>query len=271
MFILEQSGEDNATQPFDLRDRGLLLADGIFDTSLIVRGRMVLGESHINRLVRDAAALDISIDAQEINTRLDMALTEDHNGILRITVTRGPAERGIAGDQRVLPTLLFSLSPLNSKVQFTPLALQTSPIRRNASSPTSRHKTLSYTDNTLAFRAARAAGFDDALFLNTSNDVCCTSIGNLFVKSGDAWLTPPISDGVLPGVMREWVMRQGKELSLDIIERSITQGDLENAEAAFMTNSVRLAAPISRIDTHDLAPSLPTGLKEAMQTLARTI
>lgn len=267
MFFIEQSSEQSAVHPFDLRDQGLLLADGVFDTSLIAHGSMILRVLHLDRLINDATALNIAIDHQRIDALLAKFLTKDHSGVLRITVTSGPAERGMVNAKRTFPTVLMNLSPLNRKDQFEPISLQTSLIRRNSTSLTSRHKTLAYTDNVAAFRTAQAEGYDDALFFNTCGNVCCTTIGNLFLKIDDTWVTPPVSDGVLPGVMRQWLLGSGSELGIKIAEESITADDLQFVESAFMVNSVRLAAPIRKINAHELEPRLPKRLKAALQAL----
>ncbi len=267
MFFIEQSSEQGAVRPFDLRDRGLLLADGVFDTSLIAHGTMILRALHLDRLINDAIALNIAIDHQRINALLAKFLTKDHSGVLRITVTSGPAERGIVSAKRAFPTVLMNLSPLNRKDQFEPISLQTSNIRRNSTSITSRHKTLAYTDNVVAFRAAQTEGYDDALFLNTYGNICCTTTGNLFLKIDDTWVTPPVSDGVLPGVMRQWLLGFGSDLDIKIAEESITANDLQSVESAFMVNSVRLAAPIRKINARELEPRLPERLKAALREI----
>ena len=267
MFFIEQLSEQSAVRPFDLRDRGLLLADGVFDTSLIVHGTMILRTLHLERLISDAIALNIAIDHQRINALLSNILTQNHSGVLRITVTSGPAERGILNATRAFPTVLMNLSPLDRKDQFESISLQTSHIRRNSTSLTSRHKTLAYTDNVAASKAAQAEGYDDALFLNTCGNICCTTIGNLFLKIDDTWVTPPVSDGVLPGVMRQWLLGSGSDLEIKIAEESITTDDLQSVESAFMVNSVRLAAPIRKINARELEPRLPERLKAALREL----
>ena len=269
MFLVEQSGRQETIYPFDLRDRGLLLAHGVFDTSLVVCGAVILRAAHVNRLMGDAAALGIAIDHKKIHDLLDNNLTEDHSGVLRITVTSGPAERWSLNTQMIPPTVLLSLSRLNKSDQFKSISLQTSLIRRNSTSPTSRHKTLAYTDNLAALRAARADGYDDALFLNTLGKVCCTTIGNLFLRFGNTWTTPPISDGVLPGVMRQWIMQIAQEIGLRVVERTIAEDELQFVEAAFMMNSARLAAPISIINERELPSKLPEVLKFAAMELTR--
>jgi len=269
MLIIEQSGQESTCHAFDLRDRGLLLADGVFDTSLIVNGTMILRESHLERLVHDAAALDITIDHQRINDLLDKTLISTHNGAMRITVTSGPSEKWDWTSQAVDPTIILSLSPLSTNHQFQPIWLQTSRIRRNSTSPTSRHKTLAYTDHITALKIARTAGYHDALFLNHRENVCCATTGNLFFKFDDLWVTPPISDGVLPGVMRQWIIQNAPSIGLKVVERQIVENELLFAESAFMTNSVRLALPVQKLDQRELNSTLPEGLKYAVKVLTR--
>lgn len=267
MFYLEQTGSTHAEYRFDLRDRGLLLADGVFDTSLVTGGVMILRAVHVERLVRAASSLQISLDPQKVHALLDTALSEESNGVLRISVTSGPAERGLLPGHSLTPTILMSLSPLDASLQFQPITLQTSPIRRNQTSLTSRLKTLAYVDHIAAMRHARANGYDDALFLNSQGNLCCSTVGNLFLKIGDIWVTPPVEDGVVPGVMRQWLLNCASELGLKTMERSISEEELQQAESAFMMNSVRLAAPIRKMNTHILDPKFPKGLQSAIRAL----
>jgi len=270
IFFLEQSGEQTSIRPFDLRDQGLLLADGVFDTSMIVDNDMILREAHIHRLVNDAAALGIIISHRKINDLVDQVLCEAHHGVLRITITSGPANRWNENSQKTAPTVFIHFSPLNLRDRFNPISLQISTIRRSHTSITSRHKTLSYTDNIVAQRAARAEGYDDAIFLNTSGNTCCVTTANLFLKFRDHWATPPISDGVLPGIMRQWILQTAPSLGLEIRERSISESVLPYTHSAFTTNSVRLVTPVSNINGQELPSELPSGLKDAVTKLIKS-
>jgi len=268
MLFLEQSGSQDSTHPFDLRDQGLLLGHGVFDTSMITRGHMILRTAHINRLVADAATLGITISHQKINDLIDTFLKEDHDGILRISITSGPARRWNLDSTDIPPTIVVNFSPpINDPLR--PLSLHVSSIRRNNTSITSRHKTLAYIDNIVALKAARVDGYDDAIFLNSSNNVCCVTTANLFLKFGDCWVTPPIADGVLPGVMRHWIMHTGPTIGLQITEQSINEQELQNVDSAFITNSVRLARPVSEINDRKLHTELPPEIKNALTKLIK--
>ena len=80
----------------------------------------------------------------------------------------------------------------------------------------SRCKTFSYGQSIQVRREAEQRGAEDGLMLSTKGTLCCGSSANLVVQRHGEWLTPPISDGCLPGVMRGEALKQGllKEQSL---------------------------------------------------------
>ena len=80
--------------PFDPSDRGLLLADGAFDTALVLDHRMIWREHHVARLVAACATLGFALDPARVERAIAAMLGRVEHGSLRLTVTRGPAARG---------------------------------------------------------------------------------------------------------------------------------------------------------------------------------
>lgn len=94
-----------------------------------------------------------------------------------------------------------------------------------------RHKTTQ--------RAAYAAfppppGCFDTLLHNAQDELTEFTIGNVAVKLGGQWFTPPLSAGLLPGVMRASLLAEGR-----LTERRLTLDDLPRAEGLALLNSVR--------------------------------
>src|SRR6185369_16349941 len=114
--------------------------------------------------------------------------------------------------------------------------------------PASRLKTLSYIDCILAAREAARAGVDDALVLNTAGRIACSTIANVFVITGTSLLTPPISEGALPGIIRGRVLALAKAAELAADERPMSIAELMSADAVFLTNSIRLVRPVAAIE-----------------------
>lgn len=253
---------EQATQPFDLTDRGLLLGDGVFDTALVLGGKIFRGDAHLDRLLTAARELGIDADKGAICRAAEALSASGRDGILRTTVTRGPGPRGLRPHSPQRPTLLASFASLPANVFHSPLTLGIAAIRRNESSPTSRLKTLSYLDAVLATGAAAAAGFDEALFLNCAGRVACAAAGNIFALRGHEVVTPPVADGVLPGIIRAFILEEcgGLERSLDI-------ADLLAADAVFVTSSVKLIAPVTRIGDRAFESNTNEVVKQLQQRL----
>ena len=253
MLWLDGYRLEGTVAPFDLRDRGLLLGDGVFDTALALNGRVVLGGRHMDRLAGSCAALGIPFDPAAAGATLSEAAEEIGTGAVRITVTRGPGPRGLAPPPDPEPRLLVSAQAGPPAALWRPVGAVLSTIRRNETSPTSRHKCLGYLDAVLALRTAAGEGADEALFLNTSGNLACCATGNLFVIAGETLKTPPLTDGVLAGVLRAEILDLAPIAGLTPVEVSLTPSELASADAVFMTNSLRLIAPIVTLDAAPLA------------------
>ena len=207
-----------------LQDRGLLLADGLFETVLVHAGRPILLEAHLQRWRTSADLLAMAPPpaAERLKPLIREAVRRAGltHGALRLNWSRGNGSgRGID-----LPTstadqgtdaisdqghrFWLQLSP------FTPtFGSQTAHIsrheRRNGSSRLSHCKTFAYGQAIQARREAHEAGADEALLLSTAGDLCCGAVANLLVRGNGRWLTPPLSSGCLPGVMRGRALRLG--------------------------------------------------------------
>lgn len=255
---------------FDLTDRGLLLGDGVFDTSLVIDGAPVWRAAHLRRLCDACVAIGLAVTEGGLAQRIDGAMTLAAAGLaagsLRVTVTRGPGPRGVAPPEQAAPTVIASRAAMAALPAFQPLSLWLSPVRRNETSVTSRIKTLAYLDNVLETAQARAAGCDEPLFLNTRGDVACSGVGNIFALSGGRLLTPPVSAGALPGIARAAVLRLAPAAGLSAGEQTLELADLRGADAVFVSNSLRLLAPVTRMGDARLrqAPEVFARLRAAL-------
>lgn len=252
---------------FDLTDRGLLLADGVFDTARVVGGRIIQKQAHLLRLTGDAAALGIGVNLTELEALAQAAIPKQTNGALRLTVTRGPGGRGLSGETTGAPTTIARFSPMELAFPMPPVTLRISNIRRNPTSPSARHKTLSYTDNIMALREAMAMGYDEALLLSPEGRVACASAANVFALFGNLLVTPPLSEGVLPGVVRGWLLAAAREAGLETAQESLTPGRLAEADSIFLTNSLRIFQPVREFSGQTFETELPAALIGLGQTL----
>jgi branched-subunit amino acid aminotransferase/4-amino-4-deoxychorismate lyase len=105
--------------------------------------------------------------------------------------------------------------------------------RRNGASRLSRCKTFAYGPQIQARREARLAGVEEALLLGSDGNLSCGAAANLLVCMEGAWLTPPLSSGCLPGVMRARALAQGW-----LRERALPPREWERWEGALLINSL---------------------------------
>ncbi len=83
-------------------------------------------------------------------------------------------------------------------------------------------------------RAELPEGIDEVIVLNERGEVCEGTITNVFVDRGEGLLTPPVTSGLLPGILREELLREGQAR-----EEIVMVEDLANADTLFVGNSLR--------------------------------
>jgi len=105
------------------------------------------------------------------------------------------------------------------------------------------HKTLNFGENILELRKAKESGFDDCLFLNEKGHITESAVANLFIIYKDKILTPPVSDGLLPGIIRQKVIE-----NFTVYEEHITKEQLKSSQGGFLTNSLLGVAAISYVE-----------------------
>ena len=236
-----------------LQDRGLRLADGLFETVLVWAGQPQLLADHLQRWQAGAALLGMATPPARswleplIAEAIERAELPGGHGALRLNWSRGMAGgRGIdlATETDEPADHRFWLQLSACQPAFSP---QTAWIsrqeRRNADSLLSRCKTFAYGQAIQARREARAAGADEALLLSSEGGLCCGAVANLLVRSDGRWLTPPLRSGCLPGVMR------GRALTLGLaVEADLAEPEPEPSDRRWLLLNSLGCRPLSAID-----------------------
>jgi branched-chain amino acid aminotransferase len=245
-------------------DRGLLLADGLFETLRVYDGRPFRLDQHLHRLAAGAALLDIPIPpANPLATAIAETLSanDHHDASVRVTLTRGPGPRGLLPPGEVSPTLLITSHPM-ADTNPQPLSACFVAARRNEHSPLSQLKTLAYLDNVLALRDAVEAGYDEALLMNTAGRLASGSRSNLFLVIEGVLMTPPASEGVLPGIARSTLLELAAQTGIASREAPLDPSDLNRASEVFVSNSLLELRHLTCVDDREFQPG-PVGIELA--------
>lgn len=250
-----------------LSDRGLQLADGVFETVLIRGGEPQLLQAHHARWRDGATTLGMApppslevlgpllreaiqrggLDGHSA-TASSRSTTERH-GALRLNWSRdGVTGRGIqvpAGEPD--PALhRFWLTLSAHQPSFAAVRTWISRHeRRNATSRLSHCKTFAYGQAIQARREAIEHGADEGLLLSTTGELCCGSTANLLVQRQGQWLTPPLSSGCLPGVMRAQLLKHG------LAQEASIHAQPEPGDCWLLINSLDCRV-VSAVDRHAL-------------------
>jgi para-aminobenzoate synthetase/4-amino-4-deoxychorismate lyase len=203
----------------------------LFETMRATRaGGVAHRERHRARLGASASALGFAFDEAAFDACLRRALAaippETPPGAPwrlrvslrfdgRLSATQGPLAP--LGDGESLRVLL-SREPL--------------PAER----PLARHKTSARDAYDAGIRAAEAEGAFDMLFFDAAGRLLEGGRSNVFVRFGGRWFTPPLADGVLPGVMRGVLL---DDPAWAACERSLTREDVLRADALVVCNALR--------------------------------
>jgi para-aminobenzoate synthetase/4-amino-4-deoxychorismate lyase len=203
---------------------GLAQPFSLFETMHAERGagcRHV--ERHLQRLLASAAYFGFAQTEKEIRAALDAACAALADGPHRMRLALHPDARIEVTHAQLVPlaaTVRLLLSERAPEVD--PLFL--------------RHKTTMRSDYDAGWRAAEAQGAFDTLFCNARGELTEGGRSNLFVKLGGRWITPPLSCGVLPGIMRAVLL---DDPAWGAEEGLLKPQDLQRAEAIVACNSLR--------------------------------
>ena len=244
-------------------DRGLTVGDGVFETLRVYAGAPFAWRRHAERLLYSAQALGLELpDTNVLRSAVDDVLRANQlsDARVRVTVTGGEGPLGSSRAASVPVAIVVA-------VPFTPGAATArvviAPWTRNENSATAGLKTISYASNVRTIAHAQQQGADEAIFANTSGNLCEATGSNVFVVHNDRLRTPPASAGCLLGVTRGLVLELAVSLGLDVAEENLPISALATSDEAFLSSTTREVQPITHVDGTAL-PRAPGPIAEKL-------
>lgn len=240
---------------------GLLNGWGVFTTIRVAEGVLFAWERHYARMQRDAAILHVPMpkNAEELKAQLQRLVDANQapDSTLRVALVRNKGGLFEApGMEREYDLIAFTkdLAQWGESV-----ALDLMPQARHADSPFAGTKMLSWSFNLTMLEMAQGKGFDEVVLLNERGEVSELTSANIFVVRGSEVVTPPLSSGCLPGVTRALLLEEIRVPGVTIREANLMPGDLETADAVFITSSTRDTMPVRSVAGLRLRPMPPGG------------
>jgi len=114
-----------------------------------------------------------------------------------------------------------------------------------------------YITSSLAKTEAVAAGFDEAILMNSQGKVCEASGMNLFMVRNGRLITPGSDQDILEGITRDSVLTLAQDLGIPVIERAVDKSELFIADEVFLSGTAAKVTPVRRIENYELPKVRP--------------
>lgn len=245
-------------------DRGFLMADGVYEVTSVLDGKLIDFDGHAKRLQRSLSELDLQKPAEfddllEIHREL-VRLNGITEGMIYLQITRGaPGDRDFVypDPETTRPTLvLFTQnkpgladSPA-AKTGIKVISLEDSRWARRDI------KTVQLLYPSMAKMAAKAAGKDDAWMVEDGH-VTEGSSNNAYIVKGNTIITRHLGNEILHGITRAAVLRFAREAQMQVEERSFTIAEAQDADEAFITSASTFVMPVVEVDEKAIGTGKP--------------
>jgi aminodeoxychorismate lyase len=228
-------------------NRSFRYGDGCFETMKMIRGKIVLENYHLQRLFTSLQALHFNkpnyfITDDFKDQVMEVARRNQHKQLarVRITISRSGGV-GLYDNEDNDPNYLiqtWDLNNSNNRINEEGLALDIYAGAKKTADAFSHIKHNSCLCYAMTAIWARSQKLNDALITNAADRIVEATIGNVFLVKNGEISTPPLSEGCVAGVIREYLLRTLQAAGTPVHESSVTREDLAAAEEVFLTNSV---------------------------------
>ena len=225
-------------------DSGVFFGRGIFET-ILVKEIPIFLEEHIKRLNKSIIELELGelIAIEDVIHFINQHNIK--NKALKITVTE--------------KNLIYSVREIKYKDNDYEKGFKVgiSKVLRNSTSRIVAFKTLNYLENIIEYEVCQRKELNESIFFNEQGNLCEGCTTNIFIIKDKIIYTPSIKCGLLPGIVRQWVIN-----NFDVIEKRITKEELLNSDEVFLTNSLVGVIKVSNIENKLFKSEIIEEIKE---------
>jgi D-alanine transaminase len=245
-------------------DRGFLMADGVYEVTSVLGGKLIDFAGHCKRLARSLAELDMAAPVTDdellaIHREL-VAVNEMTDGMVYLQITRGaPGDRDFAfPDPATTPSTLVLFTQSKPGLAENPAAKTGMKVISIPDIRWGRRdiKTVQLLYPSMGKMMAKKAGCDDAWMVEDGFVTEGTS-NNTYIVRGNRIITRHLSSEILQGITRAAVLRFAAEAQMEVEERPFTIDEAKAADEAFFTSASAFVMPVVEIDGQALGTGTP--------------
>ncbi len=252
-------------------DRGFLFADGVYEVTSVLGGKLIDFAGHAARLHRSLGELDMQSPVTDDDLlTVHRTLVEKNgieDGLVYLQITRGAADRDFAYPEGAAPTIvLFTQSKpglADSPAAAKGIKVISIPDRRWGRRDI---KTVQLLYPSMGKMMAKAAGADDAWMVEDGQVTEGTS-NNAYIVKGNTIVTRHLGEEILHGITRAAVLRMAREAQMKVEERAFTVEEAQGADEAFITSASSFVMPVVEIDGAPLGDGTPGPVARRMREI----
>lgn len=241
-------------------DRAVYFGDGVYDVAMVRNGKPFAFKDHVDRFMNSLALVRINLGMShekledELKRIIDAGSKEADEFVLYWQASRGTAARGHAfPDGEVKANLYAYTAPKNVGSLYDKFKLCRVEDRRYQFCHV---KTLNLILNVLASQTAAEMGCDEALF-HRGDIVTEGSHTSISILAGGKFITPPLSDFILPSTSRKHLLEICAEENIPYEERNFTLDELKNADEVIIASATILCRTASHLDSGHIGGKAP--------------
>jgi len=228
-------------------NRGFRYGDGLFETLLVLDGRIRLNDYHFDRLFAGLGHLRFDIPPAFSPENLQASILQlcernGHTTLARVRLTIYRGNGGLYDPETNEPQYLiesWSLTPRDVALNEAGLTIDLYPDGMKPCDGLANLKSNNFLLYVLAALYAKERRLDDCLVLNHHRRLADSTIANLFYVKDQHIYTPPLSEGAVAGVMRRFLLTSLPGAGFSVAEQPIRAEDLLDADEVFLTNAIK--------------------------------
>jgi len=253
-------------------DRGFLFADGVYEVTTVLNGKLIDFQGHITRLHRSLNELEMQEACSDDELlKIHRKLVKENNlteGLIYLQVTRGVADRSfLYPEKETQPTLVLFTQQLN---------LVNSPVAEKGLKVISLEdlrwgrrdiKTVQLLYPSMAKMEAQKQGVDDAWLVTDGMVNEGTSNNAYIVTQDNIIVTHHLSNDILHGITRKALLKCAKLLNLSVEERPFSLEEAKNAKEAFITSASTFVTPVIELDGQPIGTGTPCTVVQHLRNI----
>lgn len=252
-------------------DRGFLFADGVYEVSSVIAGKLIDNAAHLVRLERSLNELDMAppCPMAEVEAVQKEMLVRNNldEGLLYLQVTRGAADRDFNYPEDSTSSLVMFTQA--RKITENPAAEKGIKVITLPDLRWHRRdiKTVQLLYPSMAKEEAKSKGADDAWLVEDGLVTEGTSNNTWIITEDGTLVTRQLSNDILHGITRRAVMRLAVERQIKVEERPFTVVEAQNAREAFATSASAFVMPVVEIDGTVIGSGMPGELTKRLRSI----